>query len=51
VQFEAFLREKKLRVTQVKRSIVTEFINYLSEHKGRTVGEALAPATVVRQPE
>jgi site-specific recombinase XerC len=49
VRFEAFLHEKKLRVTQVKRSTVTEFINYLSEHKGRTAGAALAPATVARQ--
>jgi integrase/recombinase XerC len=47
-RFEAFLRDKKLRVTQVKRSTVTEFITYLSEHKGRTVGAALAPATVCR---
>ena len=47
-RFEAFLRDKNLRVTQVKRGTVTEFIAYLSEHKGRTVGEALAPATVCR---
>jgi integrase/recombinase XerC len=47
-RFEAFLRDRKLRVTQVKRSTVTEFMAYLTEHKGRTVGEALAPATVVR---
>lgn len=47
-RFEAFLRDKKLRVTQVKRGTITEFVKYLSEHKGRTVGEALAPATVCR---
>ncbi len=47
-RFEAFLRGKKLRATQVKRSTVTEFMKYLSDHKVRPVGEALAPATVTR---
>lgn len=47
-RFEEFLRHKHLRVTQVKPSTITEFINYLEEHKGRTVGDSLAPATLGR---
>jgi site-specific recombinase XerD len=47
-RFEAFLRERNLRVTQVKRSTIGDFIDYLSEHKGRTQGESLAPATIAR---
>lgn len=48
-RFEAFLRDRKLRVTQVKRSTITEFVNHLAKNKGRTQGEGLAPATVARQ--
>jgi site-specific recombinase XerD len=48
-RFEAFLRDRKLRVTQFKRQTVPDFINYLSENKGRTNGSALAPATIARQ--
>jgi site-specific recombinase XerD len=47
-RFEAFLRERKLRVTQVKRSTIGDFVNYLSEHKGRTQDGSLAPATIAR---
>jgi site-specific recombinase XerC len=36
-------------VTQVKRSTIADFINYLSENKGRTQGDSLAPATIARQ--
>jgi site-specific recombinase XerC len=48
-RFEVFLRDRKLRVTQFKRQTVPDFINYLSENKGRTKGDALAPATISRQ--
>lgn len=47
-RFEGFLREKHLRVTQVKPSTITEFISNLRQHKGRTVGDSIAPATVGR---
>lgn len=47
-RFQAFLQERGLRVNQVKPITITEFINYLSEHKGRTVGGQLQPATVAR---
>lgn len=48
-RFESFLRERNLRVTQVKRSTIAEFVEHLAENKGRTRGEALAPATIGRQ--
>src|SRR5512143_1571530 len=48
-RFESFLSDRRLRVTQVKRSTIAEFLSYLSEHKGRTTGESLAPATIARQ--
>lgn len=47
-RFEAFLHEKNLRVTQVERSTIDDFIDYLTEHKGRTQSDGLAPATVAR---
>lgn len=47
-RFEAFLRDKKLRVTQVKPSTVDQFIEQLKEQKGRIAGDSLAPATVAR---
>ena len=49
VRFEEFLSDRKLRVTQVKRSTVSEFITHLDQNKGRTRGEQLAPATIARQ--
>lgn len=48
-RFEDFLKQKGLRVTQVKPSTVADFTQYLSEHKGRTPGDALAPATIARR--
>jgi site-specific recombinase XerD len=44
--FEEFLSEKGLRIDQVNRSCIDEFINDRREHKGRTKGETLAPSTV-----
>ncbi|MFB3813101.1 MAG: tyrosine-type recombinase/integrase [Terriglobales bacterium] len=47
-RFEDFIRSEGIRVTQVKPTTITAFINQLSEQKGRTVGESLAPATIAR---
>jgi site-specific recombinase XerC len=49
LRFEAFLRDRKLRVTQVRRATIKDFINHLEKNKGRTRDERLAPATVARQ--
>jgi integrase/recombinase XerC len=48
-RFESFLREKGLRVTQVKPSTIDAFVTHLSQNRGRTKGEQLAPATIARQ--
>lgn len=48
-RFEAFLKQKSLRVTQAKPSTIAEFIKEMSENHGRTVAGALAPATVARR--
>ncbi len=44
-KFEAFLRTKGMRVTQVKPSTVNEYIQHLADQRG----QALAPATVARR--
>jgi site-specific recombinase XerD len=44
-KFEDFLHLKSLRVTQVKPSTITEYIEHLAGQRGR----ALAPATVARR--
>jgi site-specific recombinase XerD len=44
-RFEAFLKKKGLRVTQVKPSVITEFLKHLEEEAGRP----LSPATVSRR--
>ena len=44
-KFEAFLRTKGLRVTQVRPGTITEYIQHLADQRG----QALAPATVARR--
>jgi site-specific recombinase XerD len=48
-RFAAFLRGKGLRVSQVKPSTITEYLSYLGEHRGRTAGDTLSPATTCRR--
>lgn len=45
-RFEDFLAERGLRIDQVNSSHITEFIHHLHEHRGRTRGATLAPATI-----
>jgi site-specific recombinase XerD len=48
-RFQAFLKERGLRVNQVKPSTVIEFVKYLGTSKGRTRNGNLSPATVARR--
>ena len=48
-RFDVFLKEKCIRVDQVKSSTITEYLHYLATNKGRTVSATLAPATIVRR--
>lgn len=45
-RFEEFLSEKGLRIDQINRNHIDEFINDCHEHKGRTKDKTLAPATI-----
>jgi hypothetical protein len=45
-RFQAFLKEKGLRETQVKRSTITEYLQQLEAGKGRTASSTLAPSTI-----
>ncbi len=47
-KYQAFLLMMGIHVTQAKASTIREFIRYRSEHHGRTVSGAPAPATVSR---
>jgi site-specific recombinase XerD len=46
VRFRGFLSIKGLRIDQVNRDHIIEFVDHLKECKGRTKGETLAPATI-----
>jgi site-specific recombinase XerD len=48
-RFEAFLRGRGLRVTQVKTSTISEYVAYLNQNAGRTNAGQLAPATIRRR--
>ena len=45
-RFEAFLKERGLRINQVVRSTIIDYIEYLKTHTGRIKGDALAPASI-----
>jgi len=47
-KYQAFLLMKGMHATEAKASTIREFVSYLSEHHGRTVSGAPAPATVSR---
>ncbi|HYD16537.1 MAG TPA: tyrosine-type recombinase/integrase [Candidatus Nanoarchaeia archaeon] len=47
-RFEAFLRERGLKVTQVRKPTVDAFIDHLSAQPTRKKGPKLAPASVAR---
>lgn len=46
VRFEKFIQGKSLRIDQVNADHITEWINDLKQHAGRTKGEKLSPATI-----
>ncbi len=48
-RFEAFLRQRSLRVTQVKTSTIGKYVEYLNQNAGRTRSGRLAPATIRRR--
>lgn len=48
-RFDRFLKLQGLRINQVKRSTIVDYTKYLEETHGRTVSDALAPATINRR--
>ncbi|MGA1984038.1 MAG: tyrosine-type recombinase/integrase [Acidobacteriaceae bacterium] len=48
-RFDGFLREKNLRVDEVKPSDIKEYQAYLATNKGRTVSTTLSPSTIARR--
>jgi integrase/recombinase XerC len=48
-RFEAFLRSLHLRTDQVTTKTIDQFVQYLHDTCGRTVGTGLAPASVSRR--
>lgn len=48
-RFEAFLRIRTLRVTQVNTNLIGEYVRHLQETAGRTKNGQLAPATINRR--
>jgi site-specific recombinase XerD len=45
LRFEAFLRTRGIKATQVKQRAIAEFVNHMTEQSGRE----LAPATIARR--
>lgn len=45
-RFEAFLQQKGLRIDQVIRAVIDEWINEIKQNPGRRRSKTLSPATI-----
>jgi len=48
-KYEAFLRSRRLRVTQAKPSTIREFLQHMAENHGRLRGDQPSKATVAQR--